>query len=150
MSRLFSSAWSCNACPIGRYSALGPRSLQCHVCQRSRPVSSLDCPAASSLHRSPPQLKPFREPEGEQEAHNLANVRDGVETDLADAEHLQVSDGANDLYLLRGLRVDRPNQVRSVDITYLADAPRLSLLGGNYRLANPDGSGLEDLQHTEY
>ena len=51
-------------------------------------------------------------------------------------------------YLLRGLRVDRPNQglVRRHHIP--AYAPGLSLSGGDHRLAYPDGSVVADLEHA--
>jgi putative transposase len=44
-------------------------------------------------------------------------------------------------YLLRGLAVERANQVWAMDITYIAMA-RLCLSGGGDRLVQPTGSGL--------
>ena len=63
-------------------------------------------------------------------------------------------------YLLRGLRVDRPNHVWAADITYLpmrrGFRSPLSLgpmaqqgsLGGDHGLAHPQGPGLAHLEHA--
>jgi putative transposase len=64
-------------------------------------------------------------------------------------------------YLLRGLRVDRPNQVWCADITLASgkqstglfsypphpDAARVPLSGGDHGLAHAQGAGMAHLQH---
>jgi putative transposase len=51
-------------------------------------------------------------------------------------------------YLLRGLRVDRPNQDRSRGHHLPADAPRVPLSGRDHGLAHPDGPVLADIEHA--
>ncbi len=51
-------------------------------------------------------------------------------------------------YLLRGLRVDRPNQVYVCGHHLSADASRVPLLSGDHGLAYPVGSVVADLQHA--
>ena len=49
-----------------------------------------------------------------------SDAADGPHADLPEAQHQQGGEGAQDLpYLLRGLRVGRPNHVWCADITYL-------------------------------
>ena len=50
-------------------------------------------------------------------------------------------------YLLRGVAIERPNQVWSTDITYLPDAWRLSVLGRGDGLVQPLRAQLGTLQH---
>jgi len=47
-------------------------------------------------------------------------------------------------YLLRGLRVDRPNQVRCADITYLP----MFVSSRDHGLAHTQGAGLAHLEHA--
>ena len=67
-------------------------------------------------------MKPAqRRPRGEREAHPSAHAPDGIDGNLSKTQHQQAGEGAQDLPLSgsRGLRVERPNQVWCVDITYL-------------------------------
>jgi putative transposase len=50
-------------------------------------------------------------------------------------------------YLLRGLKIERPNQVWATDITYIPDGARLRLSRGGRRLGEPAGSFASGVDH---
>lgn len=50
-------------------------------------------------------------------------------------------------YLLRGVTVDRPNQVWCADITYSAPRQGFPISGRDYGLVEPQGSGVAALEH---
>ena len=53
-------------------------------------------------------------------------------------------------YLLRGLKIDRPNQVWCTDITYIPVERGFFLSGGRDGLAQPQGFELAVVQHNGY
>ena len=52
-------------------------------------------------------------------------------------------------YLMRGLTVERPNQLWAADITYNPVRPRFPLSGGDHGLGEPGGSGVAAIQHMD-
>ena len=52
-------------------------------------------------------------------------------------------------YLLRGVAIERPNQVWCADITYIPLA-RLPLSGGDHGLGEPGGAGMAAVEHHGY
>ncbi|MCP4315257.1 MAG: transposase [Hyphomicrobiales bacterium] len=51
-------------------------------------------------------------------------------------------------YLLRGLRIARPNQVWAADVTYIPLARGLPLSGRHHRLVQPQGALLAPVKHV--
>ena len=51
-------------------------------------------------------------------------------------------------YLLRGLAIERPNQVWAMDITYHPDDARVRLSGGCARLVQPTGAFVAAVDHN--
>lgn len=51
-------------------------------------------------------------------------------------------------YLLKGLRVERPNQAWASDITFFADASWVPLPGRDHGLVHPQGAGVAYLQYA--
>ena len=50
---------------------------------------------------------------------------------------------------MRGLTVERPNQLWAADITYNPVRPRFPLSGGDHGLGGPRGPGVAAIQHMD-